>query len=386
MFIDTITYATKEAEVKCIDLQPNVGDKFVKVYDAPLVRDSISRVMKDSEIQKNITKNFKTKISEKITHRNFSCFIEEMPLSSFVNFQYQNSYENILIRNEISTLHQISLVDKLKEKYSSPLQIKSFIKDLLTQSTVFAKFNPVQIAGDRSMNNDIIIIMPQDAQANNAFNDLLRDAIINGNPGRPIPAGNIIYGDSLTEMTIINIKNLFQLRHLDIVQFLKTKYHQALNDPNEALRKRAKITLHTEGDDKTFLDLFQELPNYDDFFPFIILAKHFGVVKKLKDPLTEIENYYIVPEDILLNEQVSIGKFLYQDFYNLPYIEIKNLENRVSLKLKAEYLAISSKEKLINDLAILATEYLNERGGNPMDIEFKKYREANLKLIEIINK
>lgn len=84
------------------------------------------------------------------------------------------------------------------------------------------------------------------------------------------------------EITIISYQNLFPIRAIDSMPFLKQKYEELIKSPNESTNQTNKILLHSEGDGSQLPPLFGEGtgPTGDELIKYIFLAVSYGIIKQ----------------------------------------------------------------------------------------------------------
>lgn len=87
------------------------------------------------------------------------------------------------------------------------------------------------------------------------------------------------------EITIVTYQNIFPLRAIDYMPFLKSKYEQLVASSNEATNTANKILLHSEGDGSELPPLFGEGegPTGDAVIKYIFLAVAYGIIKPGED-------------------------------------------------------------------------------------------------------
>ena len=213
---------------KCQDTSPQISDHFVKFYDSKLVRNTARQLTLEKEIQTQQSAEFRTEMAKKLEgNANFTQFEKKLPENAFIELLETHAERTISVINQQmkdkieggKKIFDISITERLREQYQNDMDgLRAFIRNLVTQAAVFVKYNGIQENLDpntlRQM--EFIVIMPPDAKPEgnnpNTFNHMLKEAFKTSRSAG-ISDDNIIYTESKkTEITLLNIHNLFPLR------------------------------------------------------------------------------------------------------------------------------------------------------------------------------
>lgn len=145
------------------------------------------------------------------------------------------------------------------------------------------------------------------------------------------------------------------------------------------------MTLHGEGDNTSFVDLFAVERNKKDYLPYVVLADCLGVIDRQPDPKTEELEYLILPEDVLTGEVIVLGKDLLTDYQKCSFADLDKLKERIGKILAADYMAASKKATLKEILTDKAREFLAAKKNNPRDADFIAYRESSNAALQILS-
>lgn len=87
------------------------------------------------------------------------------------------------------------------------------------------------------------------------------------------------------EITILSYQNIFPIRAIDYMPFLKDKYEQLVKSGNEATNTANKVLLHSEGDGSELPPLFGEGngPTGDALIKYVFLAAAYGIISQGED-------------------------------------------------------------------------------------------------------
>ena len=391
--------ARERIDKTCKDTVPRVSDHFVKFYDAMKVRDLTRELSLNVSIQNNQTAGLRATIDRTLDGVNtFSQLDRKMPMADLAEQLERHAAKTIATINDQlkdivdggKKVFNVSITEKLKERYDGHTEeLQHFVRDLVSQAAVFAKYDAVQenLDAHSSRQREFMVVLPPDARPNGTdtkgFNYILADAFRTSR-GAGIPDDNIIYTEPRdTEIVLINIHNLFPLRFLAAMQPLKTKYLNALGSTDSGTARRARITLHTEGGAESFPDLFVIEKKKEEYLSYIIVADSAGIIVRQPDPVTEELEYILQPEQIL-GDIVVLGKNLMDSCATLGYPDLDMLQQRVSALLSRDYKAISRQTGLIDQIMARLTEFLLSKGNNVRDAEFLKYKNACSEAVKLV--
>lgn len=109
------------------------------------------------------------------------------------------------------------------------------------------------------------------------------------------------------EITIVTYQNIFPLRTIDYMPFLKSKYDALVNSPNESSNTANRVLLHSEGDGTELPPLFGEGegPTGDALIKYLFLAAAYGILKTGEDELGN-KGWGLVVTDIFGSETFSL--------------------------------------------------------------------------------
>lgn len=87
------------------------------------------------------------------------------------------------------------------------------------------------------------------------------------------------------EISIVSYENVFPIRAIDYMPFLKQKYEDLVNSNNESINTSNKVLLHAESDGSQLPPLFGEGngPTGDALIKYIFLAVAYGIIRQGED-------------------------------------------------------------------------------------------------------
>ncbi|WP_160718111.1 tubulin-like doman-containing protein [Chitinophaga solisilvae] len=385
----------------CNDGQPRISDNFVKFYDSAAIRDVTRSLVQSENLQKNQTAGFRAAVENMLEGiASFTQLNKKVTLSEFANQLEKHTVATSDMVNEQmkdivdggKKVLNVSITEKLRDTYQhSKEELEYFIRGLVAQAAVFGKYDPVQenqnAQSTRTM--EFMVILPPDAQPNGTkdktFNHMLTDAFkTSRNAG--IPEENIIYTASRnTEIVLINIHNLFPLRILSVAEGLKTRYQQALNSTDGSISRRARITLHTEGSSTHYHDLFVTERNKESYMRYIVIADNTGLIDLQPNPETEEKEYILMPENILEDDIIVLGRQLLQSHHQLSFQQLEQFRERVEVRLQEQYKPLSKQAALKSSIRDKLAAFLLMVSNNPRHPEFIRYKDACTQAIAVID-
>ncbi len=185
------------------------------------------------------------------------------------------------------------------------------------------------------------------------------------------------------EITLISITNLFPLRFVRQVEFLKEKYDRKINGPDAA---RAKIEVHTEGDGAEFPPLYLTKPPIDRAIGYFLLGKNLDILVERKNQATGLEEILLITkdEDGLDKDPVLLGNSLADVPENLQeYSKLNLLMEEVDKILKSkEYRNKDNLDKLKERIVTEVNQMKAELGSD--DDLYKIFLVGARKVIELL--
>jgi hypothetical protein len=177
----------------------------------------------------------------------------------------------------------------------------------------------------------------------------------------------------------VNITNIFPVRFLADVAFLKEKYdHFTAGTGDAATRK--KMELHIEGDGSNFPPLFIRRATPAAMFPYLLIAQAMKVIRELEDPDTGRTGIYLSTKNDKGKQvpPVLLGSTIIEAVESADSIRLDLIETTVHRLLDGEYLHVKKREELITSIDEQVTavlEHVNNK--NPMDKTYRRFFDAS---------
>jgi len=387
-----------------------LNDNLIKYYDASAIKDRVQSLLRDEIAQSDQAANVRGKL-----------FLELSEVSSFNKFAeniHESKFMDILekvCRNE-AEMHQnsqekkvlgINIIKRLKQKYQGKdLELRVFINSLIERSGCYLSFDPNEklASGDgtQGQNQDtkeLTIVIPE-FKGEKEFTDKLWEVIQscksdNIDKIHRVNVDGEKYGN---EIVFINVTNLFPLRYVQDIAFIRDKYNIRLDHP-DVLRRKTEV--HTEDFEMDSLpNLF--LPNPDDLerkakafqqdtIPYLLIAKSIKIITREKHPETGVFQEAIIRKDD--NGFDLPPEFLGNNFSVIPtklgeekFLRVKN--RTVSLLADIDQFLHEDKRAVIKkDIQELVAEITDGKSiTDPVSIAFNSGGREAIKLLEKLNR
>ena len=297
------------------------------------------------------------------------------------------AHENLVQRAQQRVLG-INVVDKLRERYDGNADgLRKFVKDLVGHADNYLVMNPDEadrnvpgLPANRQPLSNTTIILPASDDA--AFSGTL------ANEFRDFAPGGATIVPSLTrknEIVIISLMNMFPLRYVKMMEFLRDKYNEKMTGSNS---KRAKLEGHIEGDGSDLPRVF--LPSgsepVDDAIPYLLLARGMKLVQEIRNPQGNTEWALLTKDaDGFDADPVFLGRTIGEASSKINLLNSDLIRSETEKMLaRAEYQSDAKREEL--RAAILADVELVkvERGNNLNDETFKRFRDGGKRAFALL--
>ncbi|MBF0118522.1 MAG: tubulin-like doman-containing protein [Desulfobacterales bacterium] len=336
----------------------NMKKHIIRFYQPKMVKETGAKLAKDDSVQKKQAHRVRAAISGKLGNNpSFKTFNERISTSVFIDLLENECEEEVrithdnYIQNPKEKLLGVNIIEKLKEEYrGDPLALQAYVADLIKHAGNYLSFSSIEkqkrglgLSSAQSAVSMFTVILPKTPEHSD-FVSIFKDAIQKGHPG---DKEILELPKKPNEIILVSITNLFPLRYLGILQFLKEKYEQRINGKDSS---RAKLELHTEGDESLFPNLF--VPSSGEVIkeglPYFLIAKSMGMIMEGKNQTTGLSEVIMVKKDEYgFVSPVYLGKTITDVADNLDMEKAYFLKNEVDTKLKSgEYLHVDKREPI----------------------------------------
>lgn len=389
----------------------DLKESIIRFYDKAAVVRFTQTVIQDKTRQKTISDEFRQQVIALIgndhtfARANANVTTDDISklLDTVIRAKAITIHDNILIEDNEKLINR-NILEQLSERYHNEDDLRAFAKTVIEQSSVLLTFNHSEM--ERAVKNNpipdtininrriIFINLPNPAGNEQVlkFAGRLKMALTNAaSSGLNIKVD--MNGTHKNEISVSAMTYCFPLRTIESLKFLKERYEQMLNNPNEARQNRT--VLHTEGTGENFPSLFvadDKLPNEirEMFTSYLIAAYVIDVVKYAdkmdgsgKKAFGTVEKNRLGLE-ILTPLADRFTDICFTDKFTEEFGE--QLRERLQNALKTEYLHEGKRSELITRIQqLIGTIILPECGnaqGSEQFLFFARHAERAMDLIE----
>jgi len=325
--------------------------------------------------------------------------------TTFAGFDISTFFDTLVIQSEENAQREhdrhvksanrlvgVSIIEKLKGDYENNAQtLQLFVNKLVEHACNYLSFSTAEvnrqgvgIPTSPNMSSLFTVILPQ-APEHQKFLGQLKEAF------QSAYAGDVkfLYSDNKpNEIALVNITNLFPLRFVDLVGFLRHKYLAKINNAKDV--SRVKLEIHTE--DYEFPSLFvpslEEMEN--EAIPYLLLAKIMELIVPIDNPKTGIKQYAFMqypdnPDDY---PPIYLGTAFVDSFKALDdLVHLETIKQRVNSLLDSEYLHRDKRDNLadamLDEVRTIRKEECDDDLENPV---YKRFNEGRKAAVEILNR
>ncbi len=296
------------------------------------------------------------------------------------------AHDNLIATNrDRSPLFGVNIVGTLDREFSgNPEGLRTFIHDLVSMAGNYLDFDPAEVsrvapgipAGIPTRVSQFMVIVPK-AQEHGAFAETLKTLLRQQLRG-DVPTEIIESEERPNEITLVGVTNLFPLRYVKPLAFLKERYEKRLNETDKPAR--VKLELHCEGDGLQYPELF--MPSRERLMtkslPYVMLAKTLGIIQPITNQTTGSTELYLVEKDEYdLPKRAKLGKSLTELFEVLDTLVAQKFEDAVEkLLVTTEYQHQEKRSALTGQLREDLDTVLTERRGNVEDSTYVAFEQA----------
>ena len=395
MITDALKDFNNGVNERCTDTgQANLDKQIIRFYNPSAVKDFTKALILDQDEQKKQTNAVRTALAVLLGEsQNFAMFNTRIGKERFVNVlevtcerNAVEAHNNAVAANvDRARILQVSIVERLYKEYSGNAEaLRSYIMSVVSRARNYLCFNEAEVkrqgpgtfqgAGFFSY---LAIILPE-APELGEFRERLRQEFRNATAGAKDEVNS---RQKPNEITLVSLTNLFPVRYVADVTFLKEKYDQRV----AAGGGQARMELHGEGDGTQFPDLFIGEVDQKKFLAYLMIAKSMGFVQQLEDPDSGLSNLYFVSKDARGRDldPVLLGKDLNAVLDESSLVTYDSITSAIRAGMQNQYLHRTKREELINGVLAQVDEVKAVR-KNPLDKVYKSYVQASQVAEEIL--
>jgi hypothetical protein len=349
------------------DAEKDLSRPTVREYDSEQVRRFVKDLSTDLPTQRRQTGAVRERLVGLLGDRlTFASFGATVTVASFEDVVTNTCKEeaaaahadSVSVNPERGRILDVSLVDFLRREYEGNSDaMNHYTRTVMNAANNFLKLSPIQhqLVGPGIPNaNDpaqvicstfVTIVAPtaqSSAEFRARFCNMLRDAIRIGTP-------RTVANDSRPhEITIISITNVFPLRFIEVVQYLKDQYKQRAQAQRAFLEIHSEGTQLTPGANEEIFDLYPETYTAADILPWLELAQALELIQEGQDHETgrtllrlKMRNRIGLPEP-----PMTLGSTIGAVEQNAEPAIVEEIKAQVQALLRADYLRIEMRQQL----------------------------------------
>ena len=374
----------------------------VRFYKADKVKDFAKDLDKDHTEQARQAQEARLALLQRLgDNPSFAAFNARISKQRFFDILEEQceasaeaAHDNLIaVNRERSPLFGVNIVGALEREFSGNNEgLRSFIHDLVSMAGNYLDFDRGEVnrvapgipSGVPTRVSQFTVIIPK-ALEHGAFVEQLKQLFRQQLQGG-IPVEIIESDTKLHEITLVGVTNLFPLRYIKPLRFLKERYDQRLRQTDKP--ERVRLEIHCEGDGTQYPDLF--VPAREALItkalPYILLAKVLQILRPMKNEDTGSTDLYLVEQDTYgLEEHIRLGRNLSELFETLDLLIAQKFEGAVEkLLVTPEYRHQEKRAMLTAQIQEELKTVLSERRRNVEDEMYKRFREAARTSIQLL--
>jgi hypothetical protein len=372
----------------------DIREQLVRFYKPSLVKSVVQSLTKDEGEQRTQTNRVRQALIGRLgDHASFGLFNDRINIADFLDILDKESANNSriahnnLIQNPKERLLGVSIIEKLKERYAGNLQeLRTYLTELVAHAGNYVSLDRGEIDKDRNSAQTAVhqmsVIMPK-APDQADFVTTLREIL------KGASASTVEFVESDTrpnEIILINLTNLFPLRYVKQVGFLRQKYELRLTGPNA---QRAKLELHGEGDGSQFPKLYipQQTEVVKDTIPYLMLAQALNLLQTAPNPQTGVTELVFVAKDDdgFDMDPVFLGKTISESPAKLDRQNADVIRTAVVKLIGSKEWMVDTKRAELQKAIVAAVDGIKaERGGNVQDEVYRQFLDGGRKAVGLL--
>jgi len=382
------------------DGKRDLREQLVRFYDPQVVRTVSTSLVKNETEQRTQSNRVRQALTTKLgDHPSFTLFNQRIGAADFIDVldkecaaSAQVAHNNI-VTNPKEKLIGVSIIDRLKERYSGdPQELRSYATELVARAGNYLSFDPSEIHktgpgvpnGVQTAVSRLSILMPR-APEQAEFVAKLKETFQGAREGDV----EVIDSDAnRNEITLVSLTNLFPLRYAKQVAFLKQKYEQRISGPNAA---RAKLELHIEGDGtqhpRLFVPLQEEVRR--DAIPYLLLAKATGLLSEETNAQSGAKTLTFVAKDDdgFDTDPIELGKDLTEAIGKVSLDIADTIRNYVDKKLAAADYAQEAARAELQKAVVAEVEQIKAlRSNNVSDEIYRRFLDGGKQAVKTLKR
>jgi hypothetical protein len=384
MIAESLKEFTNDMNERCNDSgHVDLDKQVIRFYQPTAVKDFTRALVLDRPTQAKQTGAVRNALVSLLgENQNFGTFNTRIGRDKFISVLEticeRNAIEahntHVAASAERSRILEVSIVERLYREYGgNPEALRAYVMSVVSRAKSYLGFNDAEVKrqGPGTLQGGFFqylsIIVPE-APELQEFRQQLMGEFRNATPGAK---DEVTSRGRSNEITLVSLRNLFPLRYVADVQFLKERYDQRLGSDNTG---QAKTELHTEGDGSQFPSLFIESVDSKKYLAYLMTGRAMGLLDSLEDPETGQTAIYLMGKDSRGRDldPVPLGKDFAAILDEASLTAYDSLMSQIRPLLENQYLHKAKREELLNNIDAQVAAVKVER-KNPLDKVYKSY-------------
>jgi len=368
----------------------------VSFYKPEIVREFSQRLVKDKSIQRNQAQEARLalikQLGESANFTQLNARILKQQWLDVIEISCEQAVEaahNNVITTERDQPRQlnVNIIEKLAKDFSGNEEgLKLYIDELAKYAGNYLDFNTLETGSNVSKSPTKIplftVIRPIARDWGNFVTQL--DSILKGCSNIET---EILQNETReSEITFISITNLFPLRYVQHLKFLKEKYELRLKQANNP--NRVRLELYCEGDGSHCIPLYtaSEEDIRLDGLPYVLIAYAIGTIQLAKSPSTGKSELNLLSKDAagFDNEPVLLGATLIEAVDKLEAKNTSFIKTEASRLLQNGYRHIDKQNELSAKIVEIVEGIKLDCQGDINAAVFKRFNEAGKQAVKLI--
>jgi hypothetical protein len=372
----------------------------VYFYHPDIVRSFSQRLVKDKAMQANQAMAARdaliNQLGENANFSQLNARILKQQWMDSIESVCEQSVENahntvITVEKDLPRQLNVSIIEKLAKEFSGNEEgLTRFVHDLANYAGNYLTFNPLEvnkkgpgIAESPTKLSVFAVIRPQTRDWGSFATQL--DGILKGS--RNIQPEILQSETRNSEITFINITNLFPLRYVQHLVFLKERYDLRLKQTSNPGRLR--LELHCEGDGNQHPPLYtaSEEDNRRESLPYLLIARAVGAIQLVTSPSTGKSELNLLSKDSdgFDNDPILLGATLPESVDKLNIKNSSLIKSEVQRILQQNYQHVDKQKELVAQILVLVEGIkADECQGDINAPLYKRFNEAGKLAVKII--
>jgi hypothetical protein len=371
----------------------------VQFYQPELVKNFTQVLLRDKRLQEAQTTQVRQILIQQLGEApDFSTFNNRLLRQQLIDFIESrceelavDAHNNLIAaeRDKVAQLN-VSVIERLSRHFSGDEDgLKSYLQKLVDSAGNYLLFNPAEVTktgdGIPSTPTKVThfgVILPQAPELRD-FSDRLQATIKGCYRGN----SEFIRSNRRSEIVLISLSNLFPLRFVEQLNFLKKQHDTRIANSNN--KERTRLEVYCEGDGAQYPVLFVDAEGPKTIgLPLLLIANALNIVQNYTNPTTGKSELLLIShdDDGMENDPIRFGASLIKAVDELNAANVELLKKEVEKRLQKDYQHVDNQKELKQKVVGLVNDIKGQRNGDIDDPVYKRFREAGKKANEMIEK